>query len=60
MAGELEKAKGDEVVVHVPPGSKKHVRVVETDPKARGSDISIQVSRERKTLVSHAVGVIVK
>jgi hypothetical protein len=53
-------AKGDEVIVHVPPGAKGSVRVVESDPQQRGHDITVQVSRERKVHVSAAVGVIVK
>ena len=53
-------AKGETVVVHVPPGSAKDVKIVESDPKNRGQDILIQVSRERKVHVSNAVGVIVK
>jgi hypothetical protein len=57
---DMDKAKGEEVIVHVPPGSSKHVKVVESDPKARGQDITIQVSRERKVVVSKAVGVISK
>jgi len=56
----MKKAKGQEVIVHVPPGSGKNVKVVESDPSARGHDISIQVSRERKPILSPAVGVIVK
>jgi hypothetical protein len=57
---DLKKATGEEIIVHVPPGSSKHVKVVETDPKARGHDITIQVSRERKVAVSKAVGIISK
>ncbi len=53
-------AKGDEVIVHVPPGAKGHVKVVESDPRQRGHDITVQVSRERKVQHSAAVGVIVK
>lgn len=55
-----EQTKGESVVVHVPPGSTKDVKIVESDPKTRGQDITIQVSRERKVHVSKAVGVIVK
>jgi hypothetical protein len=57
---DLKKATGEEIIVHVPPGSAKNVKVVETDPKARGHDITIQVSRERKVAVSKAVGIISK
>jgi hypothetical protein len=56
-----DKAKGESVIVHVPPGSAKNVQVVESDPAKRGGhDITIQVSRERKIHVSNSVGVIVK
>jgi hypothetical protein len=55
-----DKAKGDTIVVHVPPGSAKNVQVVESDPAKRGTDITIRVSRERKVQVSNAVGVITK
>ena len=58
--GTTAKASGDQVVVHVPPGTAKNVKIVESDPKDRGQDITVQVSRERKVQVSRAVGVIVK
>jgi hypothetical protein len=60
MANEAKKASGETVLVHVPPGSAKDVKIVESDPKQRGHDITIQVSRERKVHVSKAVGVIIK
>ena len=56
----MDKAKGEEIIVHGPPGSAKNVKVVESDPKARGHDILVQVSRERKVAVSKAVGIISK
>jgi hypothetical protein len=59
-ATKLEKAKGEEVIVHVPPGTARNVKIVEADPAGRGQDITIQVSKERKALVSGAIGVIVK
>lgn len=55
-----DKASGEAVIVHVPPGASKDVKIVETDPAKRGHDITIQVSRERKVHVSNAIGVIVK
>lgn len=60
MSETTEPARGESVVLHVPPGAAKNVKVVESDPKARGQDITIHVSRERKVQVSRAVGVIVK
>ena len=56
----MDKAKGEEVIVYVPQGEAKNVKVRESDPKARGQDVTIQVSRERKPKVSNAIGVIVK
>jgi hypothetical protein len=56
----MDQAKGDEIIVHVPPGSAKDVKIVESDPKARGHDILIKVSRERKVAVSKSVGIITK
>ena len=38
---DLKKATGEEVIVHVPPGSAKHVKVVESDPKTRGKAVGI-------------------
>jgi hypothetical protein len=57
---ETTPLKGEDIVVYVPPGSAKNVKVVENDPKPRGQDITIQVSRHRKPKLSRAVGVIVK
>ncbi|MER9349983.1 hypothetical protein [Mesorhizobium sp. M0227] len=57
---EEKTATGEDVIVHVPPGTAKNVKIVETDPSGRGQDITIQVSRERKVVVSKAIGVIVK
>lgn len=56
----MDQAKGDDIIVHVPPGSARNVKIVESDPKQRGHDILIQVSRERKVAVSKAVGIITK
>lgn len=55
-----QAARGETIIVHVPPGSTKNVKVVETEPRKNGQDITIQVSRERKIHVSKAIGVIVK
>jgi hypothetical protein len=52
--------KGDEIQIYVPRGSAKDVKVVEVDPPAGGNDITLQVSRERKTRSTKAVGIIVK
>lgn len=57
---DFDIARGDQVIIHVPPGAGKDVKIVETEPKGRGQDITIQVSRERKVQVSPAIGVIVK
>ena len=57
---DTKRATGEEIIVHVPPGASKNVKVVESDPKTRGQDITIQVSRERKVVHSKAVGIITK
>jgi hypothetical protein len=57
---EIEPAKGEEVIVRVPKGTAQYVRVVEVDPDQVRQDITVQVSRERKSSVSSAIGVIVK
>lgn len=60
MAVKLEPARGEDVVVRVPKGASKCVKVLEVDSREMGHDISIQVSRERRPEVSAVIGVIVK
>ena len=50
----------DEVVVHVPKGSKGKVRVEESDSAHLKSEITIQVSKTRKPTEMPVIGVIVK
>ncbi|MGY3586647.1 hypothetical protein ACVIGB_004295 [Bradyrhizobium sp. USDA 4341] len=50
----------EEVVVHVPKGTKAKVRVEESDPKDLTSEITIQVSKQRKPTAMPVIGVIVK
>jgi len=47
-----------EVVVHVPKGTAKHVRVNEVDNA--GAEITVQVSKKRKAGAVPVLGVIVK
>ncbi len=60
MSAKLDPARGEEVVVRVPKGASKYVKIVEVDPAETGHDISVQVSRERRTVASPVIGVIVK
>lgn len=50
--------KHEQIVVEVPHGQGKNVKVIETDAKT--ADITVRVSKERKTASNMAVGVIVK
>jgi hypothetical protein len=47
-----------EVIVHVPRGSKGHVRIEENDNLP--NEITVQVSKKRKATVRPVLGVIVK
>lgn len=60
MAVKIEPAKGEEIVVRVPKGASKYVKVLEVDAREMGHDISVQVSRERRPEASAVIGVIVK
>lgn len=50
----------EEIVVHVPKGTKKHVTIEETDSGKLPSEIVVQVSRKRKPGRGPVLGVIVK
>ena len=50
--------KHDQIIVEVPHGHAKNVKIVETEAKT--ADITVRVSKERKTGSNMAVGVIVK
>lgn len=50
----------DEVVIHVAKGGASHVRVVETDAANLSNEITVQVSKKRKTSALPVLGVIVK
>ena len=53
--------ESDEIVVQVPAGSKKHVRVEEAASSAGAPEITVRVSNKRKYDVSVPIlGVIVK
>lgn len=49
-----------EVVIHVPKGSGSHVKVVENDPATLSNEITVQVSKKRKSGAMPVLGVIVK
>lgn len=52
--------EASEVVVHVPKGSGKHVRVVESEAAGTAAEITVQVSRKREAGRVPVLGVIVK
>jgi hypothetical protein len=56
----LEPAQGDQVLLHVPKGAAKNVKIIEVDPAVHGREITLQVSKTRKAINSGVVGVIVK
>ena len=60
MKTQPSPAQKDEVVVYVPKGTARSVKIVECEEDDLSQDITVQVSRERKPAVSSAVGVIVK
>lgn len=49
----------NEVVVHVPKGTAKHVRIQEAG-SALSNEITVQISKKRKAGVRPVLGVIVK
>jgi hypothetical protein len=49
-----------EIVVHVPKGTAKHVNIEEQDREKLHSDIVVQVSSKRKPGPTPVLGVIVK
>jgi len=52
--------EANEVVVHVPKGSGKHVRVVESADAGTSAEITVQVSKKRQAGRVPVLGVIVK
>lgn len=57
---ELRPLSEKEVIIHVPKGVGDHVRVVEAEPAALGSEIMVRVSKKRAASKVPVVGVIVK
>lgn len=49
-----------EVIIHVPRGSGKNVKIEEQDPSKLTSEIVVQVSSKRKPGPTPVLGVIVK
>ncbi|MEK6321352.1 MAG: hypothetical protein AABN33_06680 [Acidobacteriota bacterium] len=59
----LEKRRpleADEVLIHVPPGYGKNVKVVETKDAGKNAEITVQVSKKRVAGRTPVLGVIVK
>jgi hypothetical protein len=54
----MAEKHGEQIIIEVPQGEAKNVKVIETQTK--GADITVRVSKERKTVSNMAVGVIVK
>ncbi len=50
---------GNEIVVHVPKGSARNVRIQETDTDLP-NELTVQISQKRKPGVKPVLGVIVK
>lgn len=50
----------EEIVVHVPKGSGRHVKVEESDEAAIPNEITVQISKNRKASAKPVLGVIVK
>ena len=50
----------DQVVIHVPKGQARHVKVVESDEANQVAEITVQVSKKRKASTVPVLGVIVK
>ena len=52
--------ESDEVVIHVPAGTGKNVRIEESDATDLSSEIVVQVSKKRQARAMPVLGVIVK
>ena len=52
--------KDNEVVIHVPKGTASNVRIVESDAPTLSTEITVQVSKNRRAGVIPVLGVIVK
>jgi len=59
-APKMEPAQGEQLILHVPKGAAKNVKIIEVDPVVHGRDVTLQVSKTRKVHSSGMVGVIVK
>jgi len=60
MANKKEETlKGDEIVIHVAPGTTKNVKIVETEGEPENS-LRVRVSRDRTTRGTPVLGVVVK
>jgi hypothetical protein len=52
--------EADEVVVHVPKGTGKNVKIEEVDSAKAANEITVQISKKRKPSAVPVLGVIVK
>jgi hypothetical protein len=57
---ERKPLHADEVVIHVPKGTANHVRVVESDEAKLPNEVTVQISKNRKSGARPVLGVIVK
>ena len=57
---ERKPLEENEVIVHVPRGASKHVKIEECEPGDLGTEITVQVSKKRKQGRMPVLGVIVK
>lgn len=57
---ERKPLEENEVVVHIPKGTAKYVKVMESESDKLGSEIVVQISKKRKPGPSSVLGVIVK
>lgn len=56
---EMKPLNDEEVVVHVPKGTSKYVKIVEAENQGN-AEITVQVSKKRKSSRIPVLGVIVK
>ena len=50
----------NQVVIHVPKGTASHVKVIESEASQLPSEVTVQISKNRKVGARPVLGVIVK
>lgn len=60
MANPNVPMEENEVIIHVPQGTAKNIQVVEVEKSDLPSEITVKVSRKRKSSAIPLLGVIVK